>query len=87
MPNLEKCPKCESGKIIPRVRLIDRGAYNVAGPLTVRVDGNPDALLFKYTHDGMLQAWICGGCGYVETYVDNPGELYAVYQQSLSSDE
>lgn len=87
MPNYERCPKCQSTKIIPQVRIIDRGNYNFTYNLTVRLDENPEATLFKYTHDGALRAWICGGGGYVETYVDNPGELYSVYQQSISGNE
>lgn len=87
MSNIEKCPKCESRKIIPKVRIIDRVDYNLpAGDLTVHIYENPDGFL-KYTHPGALKAWICGDCGYVETYVDNPGELYATYQRSLSRDE
>jgi hypothetical protein len=87
MPDLERCPKCQSAKIIPQVRIIDRGDYSAAGDLTVQVYENPDAMLFKYTHHGVLRAWICGGCGYVETYVDNPGELYSAYQQSIRGRE
>jgi predicted nucleic-acid-binding Zn-ribbon protein len=87
MPNLKSCPKCESAKIIPQVRIIDRGTYNMAGNLTVQVCENPDAMLFRYTHDGVLRAWICGDCGYVETYVDNPGELYSAYRESISKAE
>jgi rubrerythrin len=75
MPNLESCSKCKSTKIIPRVRMVDRGEYDAAGDLTV---------IFKDTHQGVLRAWICGACGYVETYVDNPGELYDAYERSLS---
>ncbi len=75
MPNLESCPKCKSTKIIPKVRMVDRGEYNAAGDLTV---------IFKNTHHGVLRAWICGACGYVETYVDNPGELYDAYEKSIS---
>lgn len=43
MPRLESCPKCESTKIIPKVRMVDRGEYNVAGDLTVS---------FENTHHG-----------------------------------
>lgn len=86
MANLEQCPRCESRKIIPSVRIIDRGDHNMHTNLTVQVDENPDAIFFKYSLHGVLKAWICGGCGYVETYVDNPAELYATYQQSIAKD-
>ncbi len=75
MPKLESCSKCKSTKIIPKVRMVDRGEYDVAGDLTV---------IFKNIPPGSLRAWICGACGYVETYVDNPGELYDAYEKSIS---
>ena len=78
MPKLESCSKCKSTKIIPRVRMVDRGEYNVAGDLTVTLEN---------THQGVLRAWICGSCGYVETYVDNPGELYDAYEKSIPRHE
>ena len=55
--------------------MVDRGEYNAAGDLTVG---------FKNTLHGVLRAWICGAGGYVETYVDNPGELYDAYEKSAS---
>jgi hypothetical protein len=73
MPKLESCPKCNSTKIIPKVRMVDRGEYNAVGDLTVS---------FNNALEGVLRAWICGACGYVETYVDHPDELYDAYAKS-----
>jgi hypothetical protein len=87
MSKLDECPKCKSRKIIPGVRIVDRGDYSLPGNLNVQVDENPDAMLFKNTHYGILKAWICGECGYMEMYVDNPEELYSAYQESISKDE
>lgn len=87
MPDYERCFKCQSTKIIPQVRIIDKGDYNIHHNLTVQLCENPDAMLFRYMHYGVLKAWICGGCGYVETYVENPGELYSAYQQSIRGQE
>jgi hypothetical protein len=81
------CPKCKATKIIPKVRIVDRVSYNVAGTLTVQLYENPDAMIFKYSHDGALNAWICGECGYVETSVEKPSELYDAYEQSISKPE
>lgn len=74
MPKLESCSKCKSTKIIPRVRMADRWSGHAAGDLTV---------IFNHVQDVVLRAWICGACGYVETYVDNPGELYDEYEKSI----
>jgi rubrerythrin len=65
--------------VIPNVRIIDRADRNVAADLTVHVYENPEAFFFKAASSGTLHAWICGECGYVETYVENPGELYSAY--------
>ncbi len=64
-----------------RVRILDRGDSNIgAGDLGVLVYEDPEAVLFKGAHKGTLYAQICGECGYAETYLENPQELYAVYQ-------
>lgn len=78
------CPKCQSAKIIPDVRILDRN-YSVVGDLSVEIYENPDALLFKGAHNGKLQARICGQCGYTELYLENPAQLFAAYQRSLGS--
>jgi hypothetical protein len=79
MTQPENCSKCNSTKIIPNARIIDRGDYNSVRDLSVQVYEDPEALLFKGVHEGQLTARICGDCGYVEMYVDNPAELYEVF--------
>ena len=54
--------------------------------MSVHVYENPEALIFKGTSMGTLNAWICGECGYVETYVENPEELYSAYLKSKSGE-
>jgi len=78
------CPKCQSSKIIPDVRILDHN-YSVTGDLSVEIYENPNALLFKGAHQGKLQARICGQCGYTELYLENPHSLYSAYQRSLKS--
>ena len=77
------CAKCGSDKIIPRVRLMDRGHGSVdAGDLSLVVYEKPDALIFKGRSVGRLHARVCGSCGYVEMFVESPEELYQVYVAS-----
>lgn len=85
MRHIENCSKCKSPKVIPKVTIIDR-ADDFSTDLSVHVYENPEALIFKGTSIGTLNAWICGECGYVETYVENPGELYSAYLKSKSGD-
>ena len=84
MTDIENCSKCKSPNVIPRARIIDRADYNITTDLTVHVYENPDAMIFKGTHTGILRASICGECGYVETYIENPQELYSAYLNAKS---
>ncbi|MBS1830171.1 MAG: hypothetical protein JST93_33025 [Acidobacteria bacterium] len=78
-----QCFKCKSEKIIPQVRVMDRGHYSGdAGDLSVVSYEDPDALVFKGAKRSSLYARICGECGYAELYVENPRELYARYEGS-----
>lgn len=84
MKNATSCPKCGSDKIIPRVRIIDRYDTDPTkkSDLELEVYQKPSAWIFKGTKAGALQASVCGACGYVELFVENPAELYAVYEQA-----
>jgi len=43
--------------------------------LAIEIHGTPDALIFKNTRKGVLNATACGQCGKVELSVNNPREL------------
>ena len=60
------CPKCQSEKIIPKARILDRDGEYASGNLSVQVCGNPDAWIFKDAHQVELRASICCHCGYTE---------------------
>jgi hypothetical protein len=77
---LNTCSKCQSDKVIPDVRIIDHVGHRIS--LGVNVYEHPEALIFKGTHSGTLRSQVCGECGYVEIYVENPRELYTVYTES-----
>ena len=81
-----RCAKCQSEKVAPNVRIMDRGHYSGdAGDLSVVTYEDPDALLFKGTKRTALYARICGDCGYTELYVENPREVYERYSGSGTS--
>jgi hypothetical protein len=48
----------------------------------VEVHANPNAWFFTGTVASRLSANVCGDCGFVELFVDNPRELYQVYRKS-----
>lgn len=70
------CAKCASDKVIPRATLVDRADYNIETNLVAKVYADPDAFLFKGAQRSEVVARICGQCGYVELYVENPEDLW-----------
>ena len=78
MPQADNCAKCSSSKIIPKARIIDSDG-DFRWDLTIEVYEDPSAFIFRGTHKEKMFARICGACGYVETYVENPQELYSAY--------
>ncbi len=76
-----RCPRCGSLKIIPGATIQDQGEYS-SGKLRIVVYGDPGAMIFKDRLYGTLTAYVCGDCGHVELYVDNPDELYDHYRGS-----
>jgi predicted nucleic-acid-binding Zn-ribbon protein len=75
------CAKCKSEKVVPKVRIMDRGHYSGdAGNLTLVIYENPEAFLFKGSHEGTLYAQVCGDCGYTELYLDDPSKIYDIYE-------
>lgn len=83
----DKCSKCNSDKIIPKAKVIDRGDYNSEGDLVVAIDENPDALIFKERFRTTTIAKVCGNCGFIEFYANNPNELYQAYQNQLANNK
>jgi hypothetical protein len=72
--------RCGSTDGIPIRHIMVYG--DVGRELSVDVQENPNAMLFKGTHTGVLLASICGRCGHAELYVTNPDELLAAYRKS-----
>jgi len=71
------CPKCGSDVLIEGVRMIDMADYNIPLDLTVRVETNPGAMLFKNAVSDKVEVKVCGGCGFMEMYAQSPQRLLA----------
>lgn len=83
MTNDQPCAKCGSDRMVPRVRVMDRGHYSSdSGELSLVIYERPEARVFKKPHKGSLWARVCGSCGFTELYVDDPRDLYALYEAS-----
>ncbi len=79
---IKHCTLCGSDRIIPDVIILDHNR-NYAEELKVIYHRKPQALFLRGSTLGTLRAWICGVCGHVELFVDNPDELYQAYLDAL----
>jgi len=77
-----ECPKCGSQEIVENAQLADQGHHNVVSDAVVRLVTRPNAMFFKSPIVFKLQPYICGGCGYLESYVEKPDRL-AVHSRKL----
>ena len=67
------CAKCGSKDMTDGIRLMDRGHGSAdAGDLAARAQTHPRAWLFKGNVRSPLVARVCGACGFVELYVEDP---------------
>lgn len=69
------CPKCESRNVLRDAKAIDHYDYGVQQEMKVGIDSNPAAWLFKGQASCTVSAWVCGDCGFVEFYADDPKKL------------
>jgi hypothetical protein len=80
------CPRCGSENIIPNASILGRVGYS-DGRISIVVDGDPDAMIFKDRLYDQLTADVCGECGHVELSAVHPNELYEHYLRSKSEGE
>jgi predicted nucleic-acid-binding Zn-ribbon protein len=69
------CPKCRSNDIIGNVHPVDRGHANQQHTAQLATYRDPEAFLFKGRQSTTLSAYVCGECGYVEFYAEEPRAL------------
>ena len=71
-----RCLKCGSDAMVPGARMIDRGDGNTRQVAQVGVATKPDAIVFKGEVRSEVSASVCGDCGFVELYADDPHALW-----------
>jgi hypothetical protein len=76
MKPADACTRCGSSKVIPRARVIERAADQA---LRVAVARKPAALVFKGEEKIDAYARVCGECGFVELFAEDPHALYEAY--------
>jgi hypothetical protein len=67
------------------VEVFTSGGGVGGGTVDVRVQGAPQAWVFKDTVAGGLTASVCGECGHAELQAKNFRTLYEKYEQSRRS--
>ncbi len=73
------CPKCNSNKVIPKVRILDHD-YGINKNLSVQMK-NSNHKYFYSTTESQVVAYICGDCGFMETYVTDYKDLWDIYKK------
>ena len=81
---MKECPECGSRKIVKGAKL--RPGESVL-KVNVVVFEKPDALVFKSGVSSGLKAEICGDCGFLRAYAEEPRQLWSAYEQSISDVE
>ena len=74
--------KCGSEDLIPGVHV--HGGFH-ARSLKGEVAENPEAWFDKGVHESTLTSVICGKCGFVELYAQEPAELLKAYRRKKPS--
>jgi hypothetical protein len=74
------CEKCGSEKIIANLPMQDSmQPYGMAIQASVKVESNPESMVFKGAVKGSLFLDVCCDCGRAEIRVSNGQELWQAY--------
>ena len=84
----KRCAACGSEKIIPLATVRDRVQSAALAPISaepvIAINTNPHAGILAQRHVlSRIHAWVCGECGYMPLFADDPQELYTAYQEFL----
>jgi predicted nucleic-acid-binding Zn-ribbon protein len=76
-----RCPKCASTQMVDGAWVAPAQGTRVV----VGVDRHPDRGALPRPMSTQVHASVCGACGYVELYANQPRELYEAYRRAESS--
>ena len=77
---MKKCPDCSSEKIIQNAKAVDSSENYINTDFRVAVEEHPNAFVFKQRIYSVVDADVCGECGFVQFYAKNPETLWIAYQ-------
>lgn len=77
MSSYHRCAKCNSDQMIDGAYIADAdGSRIIAG-----VERHPDKGRLTRSVSTQVHVSVCGSCGYVELWANQPAELYEAYQR------
>lgn len=80
--DLQRCPRCDSDKIIHDAKVEDRSEHNRHELEVLVAYNDPEALIFTDPIRAELRAAICGSCGHVELFVRDPALLWGAFSEA-----
>ena len=83
MSSYHRCSRCESQNMMGGAFFADPGGLRIV----VGVDRHPEFGPLARTASTQVHASVCGSCGFVELYANQPTELYEVYCDAARSRE
>jgi predicted nucleic-acid-binding Zn-ribbon protein len=78
MSAYHRCPKCNSDHMMDGAFMADATSQR----LVVGVDRHPDLGALPHAASTQVHASVCGACGFVELYANQPAELYETYRRA-----
>jgi hypothetical protein len=72
------CPQRQFPNVIPNVKIINR-SRSLEDNLSVKVEKDPDALVFKDRVNSELLALVCGACGYTSLHAVDHDALWQAH--------
>jgi len=87
---MKHCASCGSERIIPLATMGNKmqaalgNAVGIQGEPVVVINTNSQGGAFTQRHVlSCIHAWVCGECGYMQLFADDPQMLHAAYQEFL----
>jgi len=81
MSAYHRCPKCASDHMMDGAYVADAGGAKVI----VGVARHPDLGQLPRPASTQVHASICGACGFVELYANQPTEMFAAYRRAAAN--
>jgi len=78
MSSYHRCPECASGRMIDGSYVADSSGERIV----VGVDQHPDHGRLDRPMSTQIHACVCGACGFIEFYANQPAELHEAYRRA-----